>query len=593
MKSFPVACRVPGTYKFKTHIETYKSCFDYYKSRFKVQNWDELKAKLLSLERPSYSSRSSLKRKLDNAEYSARKRERKSVTDSLNTFRQKSALSNHKLCVVCQQFYLNCSVSEVNNTNPLYEELELSNKKNLSRMGQFWICQVCQSSENRTETSLVTPMMKRIETEGWQILYPVAENIQDEEFDVHIDKTLVFVPYNGYNCGNKTEYQIPNIYRNPSLTNSLISTLYHNRQTKFALRKLYADLYDGEISSHDNKKLDSISKILDESNIRSSSSWKQKQKRSIVSQFTQYGGASLAFSINVPISTIESVVTSDICNGAVVTVQFDGNSLDEFRTKYFSHNHGNDTTCASTNCIKTEIKQVDATLETRCIPNFISSIYQKQTLFIEQFVRNQNFELFAEEYFCGIHFSLSGNAKIYGLLWTHNCSVFNRDLSQSSLTGNPVEKKQYLQYIENSILCTVNHLEIQEFLQIPKEEAIYISSLAKQFQINMEMPEKDVKLPSYETLMRVKPEVEAINNTISAKRMMQKFKQSILNLTEEEKKNLTSQEWLTNISSKAKFTLQESEVKLVVQFDEVCVTFVLEGRLNQFIDKYGPFIGMK
>ena len=540
---------------------------------------------------PSYSSRQSLKRKLDNAAYLAKKKELKSVTESLNEFKRQSSLSNYKLCVLCRQYYLTASVTEINNTDPLYGELDLENNNELLRMMKFWICQICQSTGKKIEPLFAKPFMKNIEVEGWNILYPTMDEDVDEDLNVTVDNTLLLIPYTGYNCGNQTHYLVPNLYSNSEVTNSFISTLYHNRRTKFALRKLYADFYDGELANGDNKKLESVSKIHDESCIRSSSSWKQKQKKAIISQFTQFGGAAIAFCLNVGVSTMETVMTSQICNGLVITVEFHGNIHDEFSNNYFYHNHDNTTLCCNTNCVKTKIEEVPEELKTKCLPNFVTSLVQKQTLFVEQFVKNQNFSLFAEEYFCGVNFSLNGSGQIMGLLWTKSCSTFNEHLSQSSLFGSEVNVESYLQYIESSILTTVNHLTIQSVLQVTEDEAQRISSLARKFQIQMYMAEQHIFLPSYETMMRHEPDIEGIFNVTSAKRLLQTFKRLLLLLSPEEKNNISTQDWLESLRSKAKFKVEHDNSKIVVDFEDLNATFYLERRLNEFIDKYGPFIG--
>ena len=587
-----LACRLPGNYRFKTHIETYQSCFRYYKRRFNVETWEELKNKLTNLNSPSYASRCSLRRRIDNAAIAARKKEMKSVTQSLNEFKQNSALSNYKLCVLCSQYYLTPAVSELDSSNPMFDELDLNNRTEDKRMMKFWICRVCQSSGKKIETSLAQSRFKSIQIHGWQILYPSNEDSLDEQLNVTVDNTLVLIPHNGYGCDSNLHYLVPNMYRNPETSNSFLSTLYHNRLTKFALRKLYCDFYEGEIANYEEKKLESISKIYDESQIRSSSSWEQKQKRSIYSQFKQFGGAAIGFCLESAINSIEPVVTSLLCNGSVITVEFQGNIRDEFVTKYFSHNHGNNTSCRDSNCIKTEMQDFPD-LEVKCLPNFITNLSQKQHLFIEHFVKNLNFEHFAEEYYCGLEFSLNGNGRIIGLLWSKSCNMFNEELSKSSLDGSELKEDAYLKYLENSILTTVNHLSLQQLLQIPEDEAQEISDLGRKFQIDMHMKEAYVPLPSYETMMRFTPGIDGILNMMSAKRLLHSFKNLLMQLSTEEKNSLTTENWLERLSTFGKFTVQDNGSKLLIVFQDISATFLVDKRLNTFINKYDPFIGMK
>ena len=545
----------------------------------------------MNLVRPSYSCRSSLKRKISNAAYTAKKKQLKSITQSLNDFQRESAFSNSKLCVMCKQFYLSSAVSELTSCNSLYVQLELEKNMHLKRMQKFWLCHVCQSSEKKLETMLAKPKMKKIEIEGWQVLYPTLDENLEEELNLSSGNTPILVPCTGYKCGNDTHYLVPNLYSNSDPNNSFISTLYHNRLTKFALRKLYSDFYDGEIATEGNKKLESISKIYDESVIRSSSSWTQKQKKAIVSQFAQYGGAAIAFSLEVGVSSIESVMTSLLCEGSVITVEFQGNIHDEFISTYYSHNHGNNTLCSTSDCVKTEIQNVPHDLEAKCLPNFIMSLAQKQSLFIEHFVKSQNFQLSGEDYFCGIEFGLNGTGRIIGLIWTRNCNSFNEDLSQSSLDGRELNPEKYLQYLESNILTTVNHIVIQEALEVAEDEAQKISQLATMYQVEMNMPEQYVPLPSYETLLRCTPGIDGILNMINKKRLLQKFKTLLLNLTLDEKTHLSTQDWLTGLMPLAKFEYKEAESKLMIDFQDLNATFIIDTKLNKYIEKYGPLIG--
>ena len=116
------------------------TCFRYYKERFDIQDYDGLKQKLINLTRPSFSSRTSLKRKLDNAAQDARKKESKTVTDSLNEFKKECSASNYRLCVQCHQFFLARAVTEIQYDDSLYESLHLEQNKQLQRMGKFWCC---------------------------------------------------------------------------------------------------------------------------------------------------------------------------------------------------------------------------------------------------------------------------------------------------------------------------------------------------------------------------------------------------------------------------------------------------------------------
>ena len=86
--------------------DSHPSCLNFYKLRYDVQNWHDLKNKLINLTRHARASRTSLKRKLQDAAFAARKKDAKTITQSINQFRNSVSLANYRLCVLCAQYFL-------------------------------------------------------------------------------------------------------------------------------------------------------------------------------------------------------------------------------------------------------------------------------------------------------------------------------------------------------------------------------------------------------------------------------------------------------------------------------------------------------
>ena len=123
-----MACGSNGGFQLKRHLECNVNCFNYYKEKFDVLDWNQLKGVILNLTKPSRKSRSLFKRRIETAEYLRRKRVAKTVTQSLNSFLQDISLSSYKLCVQCNQYHMKESAKQIDITDPLYQELDLGNK---------------------------------------------------------------------------------------------------------------------------------------------------------------------------------------------------------------------------------------------------------------------------------------------------------------------------------------------------------------------------------------------------------------------------------------------------------------------------------
>ena len=488
---------------------------------------------------------------------------------------------------MCEQFYLHQSATEIVNTDTIYQDLKLDDKLELRRQNKFWSCNCCRSSQTPRLQFLSTPIMKELEVEGHKILYPSEDN-GDDSIEVS-SNNLVLIPKN-YKFGKIQQRNLTvNLFSNQEPTNRLISTLYNIRLSKFAQRKLYADLFEGEIVANQNNRLQSVNKVVDDSMIRSSVSWKHKRKNNIYSQFQQYGQAAIGYSMDVPVDNLESIITSKLCNGEVITLDFMGNESHEYSIVYRLHNHDNTVNC-SDGCDTRIIVDSNERLEDKYIPVYIASLSQKHAQFVEQFLKNRNFTLFSEDYFCGIDFYLNGTGRINGLCWSYECIVFNEELSRSTFTGNELQMDDYLQYLENSILTSVNSIYIKNCLGVSEEEAMKIQGLAYKYQLDLSMKEEHLPLPSYETMFRRKPEPQSRSNIESSSVLLSLCKRILIQLSEEEKYSLTTEEYLEKIARMTKFAVIDDS-RITAEVENTMISFILDEKLNELMNRYGCFVG--
>lgn len=543
---------------------------------------------MTNLSRTSYASRTTLQRRLQNAAFAAKKKDAKTLTNSLNDFRKSNAIFNYRLCILCDQFFLNSSAYEISNNDPLYDQHDLGNQLGKRRQYKHWICTVCKSAAKPDEELLSSPILKIIEIDGKKIIYP-SQNDVSENLQITMD-TLVMTPVVFPGTFTLAKGLSIKIFNNQHPTNEFISSLYKRRLSKFSQRKLASELYDGVIHAPQQNKLNSISRIYDDTMIRKSRSWKSRRRDSIYNQFHQFGQTAIAFNIDISFDNLQTLVTSLLCEGSVITLEFEGNTSDEHQTKYFQHNHNHQVECGNT-CVVTEITEVNQSLHPKFIPIYICCVSQKHSSLIENFIKNKNFPFHAEEYFSGVDFYLDGNAKLSGVMWSYECNIFNEELSTASLNGQDLEMYDYLQYIENSILTTVNTIRLKEVLGVSDEEAVKIHNLARKHQVNLDMDPTWVSLPSFQTLFKMKPKIDSKSNIDSSKTLLLVMKNKLLSLTEEEKNSLTTEEWLESIGKNVTFDVTTESI-VYIQLEDKWISFIVDDNLTSFVTKYDYFTGI-
>ena len=482
---------------------------------------------------------------------------------------------------------LDSGAKEIMNDDPKYEELDLENKQHLKRMNKFWICNYCASSKSKKENKYSEPKMKRIEINGYKILVP-CQDIQNNNTEIDME-TLVLVPKNSQAVKIRPDNYSLNMYDLQDLDNKIISTHYQSRLSKYHQRKMNCETYEGVISNRLTKEIAALTPIVDDSKIRYSDAWHSKKRNTIYSYFQQFGQMSVAFNFNIKLNNIETMATLLLSAGKVITLNFEGNQDDEYSTTYTMHNHGDDQNCSSS-CIQEELKNFDAPLLPKSIPTYNASVSQKQSAFIENFVKNKNNPFNSNDYYCGISYSLDGTANIFGLLWTNECSQFNKDLSALSLTGETFNSDNFLSYIQRNILTECNLVDIQNILNTSSQDAARIKDLVMQHQVNMNMTE-NLPLPSYECFLTVFPSYRARVNISRSEEFASFCRKHLINLSNIEKETLSTYEWLDILTRKCKFNLLYNDSIIEIEIEDMKIHFVMEERLSNLIQDYGCFIG--
>ena len=457
-------------------------------------------------------------------------------------------------------------------------------------MKKFWICKICLSSASVTiNYKFSGPKMKSCVINGLKILLP-SDNIENEDLDIDI-QTHIFIPKNCSALQNRKPDNFPLfMYGMKDLNNRMLSSHYEKRLNKFYQRKVNCDTYEGTITDNENKKLSSINPIIDDSSIRGSDSWKTKKMNSIFSCFEQYGQIAIGFNFKIKFDNIETISTLLLSAGKVITLEYVGNIYNEFKTKYFMHNHNDNVQC-NESCVIQELLDLNVPFCPKYIPTYLCSVFQKQNALIENFFKNKNFLLHSEDFYVGIDFYLDGIASINGIIWPLHFGDINKKLSECSFNGDKLDSDLFLEYIDKTILATSNPLAIVDHLHISYEEALIIHQHAIDHQIFVHSCD-DLYMPSFESLLTRRPPLNARENIMKGEEFLDVEKQYILNLSIEEKENLTALEWFNRLENCCKFELIYNETFLEVQINEKNIIFKMEEELSKYIEKYGYLIGL-
>ena len=584
-----ISCSATGNFSLKVHLENNGKCLKFFKERLNCDSWDNIKSKIFNLTRASHSSRSSLNRKFETLKSTTKKKESITMIEALNSYRLDTSFGNYRFCVLCLQFYCQSGAVEVTSNHEKYRELDLINKPSFRRMNRHWLCNKCIATSSTTEDRFSQPKLKTVEIDGKNILIP-CEDVQSTDIQVTVN-TLILCPKNPSAVKHSPTNFVVKFYVIQDHSNKTLTTHYNNRLAKFYKRKCFCDTYEGVIASSDRKEVSSLSPIIDDSMIRGSDTWITKKKNTIFSSFTQFGQLAFAFDCEVEFTNIETIATCILCSGQVVTVEYEGDRQDEYHRRYVLHNHKGELDACPQDCIQTELTTSDLDFVPKYIQTYLTNVSQKQAAFIQHFVKCKSFSLNSEDFYCGIDFDDSGIAHINGILWSLECQEFSKHLSSCSLTGGNVESNMFLEYIERSVLTEFYYVDIRNKLGISDNEAKCIEQLVMKHQINLDLKD-GLPLPSFQYLLTVKPSFDAKENISKSEEFLNFCKIHLIQLSEDEKKKLSTYEWLLQMSKMCNFGFLHNDRYIEVEFQSSKLIFILEERLASMIEQHGFMIGL-
>ena len=354
--------RVPRLFN---HLEHSEDCRLQYMRKFNVDSSRAAVDKVHQLKRSSYKSRRSLSRAVENENAKKRKvNEMKNEPEEtfLNMHTNKNLFSNFRTCVNCQ---CNLTVGEevtINSDCVRSGAVSLENKEYLKRFGNLYICKHCDADAAQS-FEVVPPqmVMKVLQDDDKFVFLPKQNDDLEEEEALYVGqvdnlkKVSLMFPCSTEalksvkvedNMKSLTSYQIQQLlYRNDPFDRNTAGLLYQHQLLKYKKAKDSGDLYSGKIVDGQNqaRTLTGVKMCSQESKVVGSEGWRRSQISDLVWKRKQLGRACLKVRVTFPFDDPQTMATSLVQRGTVVTATLRGGETGELDKDYFVHTGGTNT----------------------------------------------------------------------------------------------------------------------------------------------------------------------------------------------------------------------------------------------------------
>ena len=344
--------RVP---KLFIHLEHSEDCRLQYMGKFNVDNSRAAVDKVIKLKRTGYKSRRSLSRAVENERSKKRKLNemRNEPEDTfLNLHINQNLFSNFRTCMICQCNLIAAEEVTINSDCVRSGAVSLENKDYLKRFGKFFICKHCNNDGAET-IEIVPPqvVMKVLQDGDRHLFLPKKNDELEEEQDQmgepvdNLKQVSIMFPCSTESLKSvKTEdnmkslsgFQIQKLlYGNNPFDQNTAGLIYQHQLLKYKKAKDSGDLYSGKIV--DNRTLTNIKMCTNESRIVGSESWRRNQTSELVWKRRQLGKVSLKIRVTFPFDDPQTLATSLVQRGTVVTATLRGGDTGELDREYFVH----------------------------------------------------------------------------------------------------------------------------------------------------------------------------------------------------------------------------------------------------------------
>ena len=589
-------------------------------------------SRVTALKREGYKSRQSEKK--HEVYLKGKEKMKKAITleQAINSHLVNTSFSNYRKCVSCESNYGESFAREINFNDEKDTQFCLRSRPNLMRFQKYFVCSNCESNlDGDVQNEVEGSNLVKIEEvrEGNKITFKPQFAGEAGE-DVLRDNNVLAQAEAGQDDGNIQEtslvaVQFPNsvacvkensnfkvstdvnpnktFLRCEEISKKLISECYTVHYLKYSSIVKFSKRFTGRVEDVGNKVIGGLTQIADDSHIHGSLKWNEKKLSEMRARIDQTGNSFLKVKIKIEQLDEESKATALLVSGKTITCSFDGDEGMLLNRQYHIHpSHDCDTPCPA-NCqvvpliqYLEENRDVINSCSARWISVFNSTVYLKLNSLIKNIFGCVNYQMYSEEMTFSLIFNQQGHAVIVGALWTKSSEEFNKELSNSSYTGqiNKAVRSEYLCHLDDCLTSTANISELMEQFRLTFEDASKLSRLAGKYQA-MDDEERDLEMPSLETMFREVPDQVAMHNIFESRELMKILRLNLQGKSNEEIDDMTTEEWLQDLDDYHIVVNQSDDGSMIeIDVENRALSFYLDRRLSRLIVQYEdyPFIGI-
>ena len=606
------ACDNAGFKQLSRHLKKSEKCLKEYREHFNVATHEEVMTKMTKLRETMKPSRGKKARHDQNKKENERKRNNISQVDGINSYRENTSLSNYRTCVVCKGNYLESGAKELKDEDRRKLNINSQDIEHLKRMDNFWICSTC-FEDKRKEMNFVSPQTMGYKdfSGGRRVFYPIFSEYQDDaEAEADVNRTnankiiSILVPSSvealklskNAKPYQSDSYVLPKITSsNKPVTLEELRSLYAVIYSRYWRKEMFSSAVTTNNYDKIKKILYSVKKKVDVSKIHGSDDWENHNVRNIIHRFDQIGHIGFQIKYKVEKSNIECFATSKIIKGENITIDKQGEANKEQKTIYWLNKENpHQKINLNADFIASDYDNSNQNLFT-----FVCSLFQRTTNFVQHIVKNQSTELRSDDYFFCPSFDKDGNGFVNGVIWPLSLHDINKELHESSYCNEKLSEKlkqETSDFFAQTLSTSSDKNELQSQHDLTDNEVKDLLKLINTYQIDLQR--KDPPLPALKYLWCQR---ESSNQNIASAETLKIFMRGhLINLSIQEKENLSTLDWITSLLNK-EIRLETNNSSIFVHFPKKTVKFFKDDnmmseieilRRDELLSEWCDFIGL-
>ena len=593
--------RVGVDTRISNHLKRSDSCKTKYMDHFKATSLKDLQEKLEKYRRMIRPSATNRKQELLKAKEKRRDiLEKKTEIDLINDHKRDTSLANILQCYKCLANY---SMSSKRIVEAKIDDDELDLDQTLGSKRRFQKFNICVQCIKQDSSSVLG--VGCLEDDDRILLYP-TQNVNSSAPNAPIiigngKNVTCLIPATVECLGSFENVKVKShlqsvgvIYKITDDIRGKTSMMMENELNKYKSLKIFGDRYEGTVSDSDPKTLKQAEKVVNDSGLVASESWRSLNFKHILHRVDQLGRVCLTVNLQVPMQTKEVLASCIIQEGDVLTVEFKGNGSNELLTHYCVHlDHRCDTDC-SNSCVKIPLEdyleQVNFdfdNLKTKFISTYLSFIKLSFSSLIRNFVKSPNSPLHSEDYHFQLFFHLDNSIEIRGLLWPKFVKDINLQLGQNRCSFDENIKEDLVRNVDSIILATSNKNVLIKTLGISVTQADVLEKIILKNQYHQCQGETKCPYCENPQLPLIDSSVMEWSPNLSICKQIQNWMLEILDLTiEENNLELATEEWLHQVFTTGRIVAEKCQQDLRIKLDQRNLLIKIDERMNRLFEMY-------